>query len=93
MESHALAGKTVKLKSKSERFNGSDFRVIDYWKKLNGKSWMDTEGNPACLQYAVRSEHVGLPMDDKVVYGKIKGLGYLVHESELTDEQIEAEGL
>ena len=45
----------------------------------------DARGNPACLDYAVRSSSLedGLPTDDEVLYGKIGGYGKLVHISEV----------
>jgi len=62
---------------------------VDYteglWDKLTGTSWMYSDGNPACLIYAMRSGFAGLPTDDNVHYVKIGGLGYLVHETELEE--------
>ena len=48
-----------------------------------GRSWMVASGNPAAYGYAIRSGLEGLPTEGIVYYGKIKGLGELVHESEL----------
>lgn len=63
---------------------GETYQVEDYWDRLTGGSWMTAAGNPACLQYAVRSAGGSVPLDDEVLYGKIDGLGYLFHVSELT---------
>ena len=85
-EPHPLAGKTVRLKCgepDQDGLNGSEFHVEDWWIRVAGKSWMVCDGNPACLKYAVRSGFGGLPIDDKVVYGKVGVLGHLVHESEI----------
>lgn len=91
-ESHPLAGQKVTLNdsvSDNARgivVSGAIFVVEDWWDKLTGKSWGDSEGNPAALQYALRQAFTGNPhLDDEVVYGKIDGLGHLVHVSELGD--------
>lgn len=87
MEKSKLAGKTVKLKINKEYENaktGAEYRVEDWWINVSGgQSWMDCNGNPACMIYGMRSGVAGLPIDDKVLYGKIDGAGYLIHESEL----------
>lgn len=86
---HPLAGQTVKLRLSSLEYDGWDiasgdlFQVEDYWDRLTGGSWLYANGNPACLDYAVRLACSGLPLDDEVVYGKVRGLGYLVHVTEL----------
>lgn len=59
--------------------------IEDYWHIITGKSWMDSEGNPAALMYAIRFGIDKLPYDDNVVYGKIDGLGHLIHISELEE--------
>lgn len=60
------------------------YHVEDWWDHLAGESWMYAEGNPAALKYAMRAGLAGLPVDDEVLYGKIGGLGHLVHISEIT---------
>lgn len=75
-ESHPLAGKTVKAL-------GEEYRLEDWWDVLTGGSWMNADGNPAAMNYAVRSAVAGLPLDDEVVYGKVGAFGHLVHVSEL----------
>jgi len=40
---------------------------------------MVCDGNPACLEYAMRSAAERDPLNDEVVYGKIGGLGKLMH--------------
>ena len=69
-------------------FGGSDYRVEDWWDRVAGKSWMDCNGNPACLIFAMRSGLAGLPTDDEVLYGKVGSFGHLVHISEI--EALEA---
>lgn len=70
------AGQTYKI-------GDADYRVEDWWDRVAGKSWMDSDGNPACIDYALRSAHAALPIDNEVVYGKVGRIGCLVHVSEL----------
>ena len=84
--SSPLAGKTVRIKANATHpqipdFGGSEYEVEDWWDKIAGTSWMDCNGNPACLVYAMRS--VGIPINDEVLYGKIGPFGHLVHISEI----------
>ena len=44
---------------------------------------MDCNGNPACLIYAMRSGFANMPIDNEVFYGKIGGLGHIIHQSEV----------
>ncbi len=62
---------------------GAEYRIEDLWIKIAGKSWGDSTGNPACLQYAMRAAANHLPLDDNVLYGKIGAFGHLVHVSEI----------
>ena len=62
---------------------GVEYWIEDWWDKLTGKSWMDSDYNPAALKYALRGGMGELPIDDDVVYGKIGSYGHLVHVSEL----------
>jgi hypothetical protein len=89
-QSSELAGKTVKIKENVTHpqyptFGGSEFRVEDWWDRVSGKSWMYSNGNPACLFYAMRSamQNPILPNDDEVLYGKVGLFGSLVHISEI----------
>lgn len=75
------AGKLVKIKSGT--LKGHDYHVEDYWDRVAGISWMNANGNPACLGYAIRSAKDNLPTDNNVLYGKIGALGHLVHTSEI----------
>jgi hypothetical protein len=86
MDKHPLAGQKVILKCKEDPdgLNGKEFIIEDWWQNVSGgQSWMDCNGNPTCLKYAWRSGFAGLPLDNKVIYGHINGIGHLVHESEL----------
>lgn len=91
--SHPLADQTVKVIFKGEghfQIPGSkdtplDYTIEDWWDHLTGVSWAYSQGNPAAIIYAIRAGQNGLPWDDEVVYGKIDGMGHLVHTSELLD--------
>lgn len=92
-EPHPLAGKNVLLNDKVQgdpevMWPGRVYTVEDWWDRVSGGSWMYAEGNPACLKYAMRSAMSGLPLDNEVVYGKIDGLGHLIHASELGEEYV-----
>lgn len=83
-ESHFLAGKTVQAKVTGASDEGPhDYRVEDWWDKLTGGSWMDADGNPAAINYAIRAGMHHLPIDNEVVYGKIGAFGHLIHVSEI----------
>lgn len=62
------------------------FTVEGKWDVLTGKSWMFSDGNPACIQYAVRVALGSMAIDDNVYYGKIDGFGHLVHASEIGEK-------
>lgn len=86
-EPHPLAGQTVKIRDDAgAEIGGATYRVEDWWDRMYGGSWMTADGNPAAMKYALR---IGMnssyltPLDDEVVYGKVDGLGHLVHVSEL----------
>lgn len=83
-ERHPLAGTTVEITS--GKHLGERFLLEDWWDRVGGKSWKFSEGNPACMIYAIRSVADQLPADDEVVYGKIGTLGHLIHVSELAEE-------
>ena len=91
-EHHPLAGKTVVLNKRADDpargmvVAGSEFDVEDYWDLMTDDSWTASKGNPAAIQYAIRSGLTGLPVDDEVVYGHIGPYGHLVHVSELGEE-------
>lgn len=87
-ESHPLAGKTVTAVMKGTKGGPQtvEYRLEDWWDLLTGGSWMFAEGNPAALNYAMRSGFSALPVDDEVVYGKVGNLGHLIHVSEIVTE-------
>jgi len=83
---YPLAGQTVLAYTTRHPDLGEgphSYKIIDWWDRLNEKSWMFSEGNPAALAYAMRVGDGNLPMDNEVVYGHIGSLGLLVHVSEL----------
>lgn len=84
------AGETVIVKGNSAKdpmsgalLSGKEFVIEDWWENVYGESWMFSDGNPAALSYAFRIGMAGGPIDNEVLYGKIDGLGYLFHVSEL----------
>jgi hypothetical protein len=84
-EAHPQAGQTVNVALvQPGNTLAVEFRLEDYWDRIAGKSWMDSDGNPAALQYGMRAGLIGLPVDDEVVYGKVAAFGYLVHVSEIS---------
>lgn len=84
---HPLAGQTVTIAADlhGEQTTDHEFHIEDWNDRLFGRSWMDMQGHPASLAYAMRSAVAGLPLDNEVVYGKVQGLGHLVHVSEIKD--------
>ena len=83
---HPLAGKTVRIKDDAPDFAGMQYHIEDYWDRISEKSWMFSDGNMACMDYAMRAGFNNLPIDNEVVYGKINGLGKLIHVSQLGEE-------
>ena len=88
------AGKRMKLRGTfTDHMGGTHDEVLveDYWINLEGRSWMDCNGNPACMIYGIRTgltqglHGEGIPTDDHVVYGKTGRFGNLFHVSELGD--------
>lgn len=87
MERYKHAGKTLKIKSAFKEIDGKDFIAEDYWCNIEPcESWKDSarNGNPAAIIYLARiaNDWRILP-DEYVVYGKIDGMGFLVHAVEL----------
>jgi hypothetical protein len=86
---HPLAGKVViinsNLKTNPPITAGTEFHLEDWWDRITGKSWMVAEGNITTLIYGMRSGFAHLPCNDEVVYGKVNGLGHLIHVSEFEE--------
>lgn len=89
-ESSPLAGKTINIKQEANHIGGQQITIEDYWHLVSGKSWKVSNGNPAAINYSMRTSLAAfkVPLDDEVLYGKIGGLGYLVHVSELNTDSI-----
>jgi hypothetical protein len=77
-----LAGQTVTIKESAAQIGGQPFVVEDWCQNVLGGSWMNATGNPSALIYAARTAG-STPIDDEVLYGKINGLGFLVHMDEI----------
>jgi len=85
-EQSNYAEKIIKIKNDANELACEEIRIEDWWDRVGGGSWMGAKGNPACLIYAMRSglsSKINIPIDNEVLYGKINGLGYLVHIKEL----------
>lgn len=86
---HPLAGKTVTVKiiipPSDKPSVQQGFKIEDWWDRVAGESWTTCDGNPACLQYAMRSGFAKMPIDNEVVYGKVGALGHIVHISEIIE--------
>lgn len=60
-EKFRFAGQTVKVRNEIPKFGGADFIIEDYWQNVTGGlSWMDSNGNPAAMMYAIRTGSQGL---------------------------------
>lgn len=82
-------GKTYRIKA--GQFKDSEYIVEALWDKLTGKSWMVSDGNPAALEYAMRSGLEGdNHYDDNVWYGHLResGMGKLIHETQIGEEVV-----
>lgn len=85
-QAHPYAGKRAycKVKPCQEGDNPKIVEVEDWWDRVHqGHSWKLAR-MPAAFQYSSRAMSAGIPIDDEVVYVKVDGLGYIVHQSELT---------
>lgn len=83
--SHPLAGQTVTVDSKVVRGDvapGAEFQVHDWWENVAGSPWYLSTTN-AAYEYAKAATINETLYDDNVLYGRINGLGYLVHVSEI----------
>ena len=65
------------------------FRVEDWWENVYGCSWMIAYGNPDAMIYGIRTgmRRGAVPTNNEVLYGKIDGMGYLFHVTELLLEE------
>ena len=88
-EESILAGKKVRIKDHVQDIGGEEYKVEDWWDRLEQGSWMESRQNFACRDYVGRAvkSRPSPPMDDEVLYGKVGSLGKLVHVTEI--EEIE----
>lgn len=68
---HPLSGKTVLIKH--GELSGKEYKVEDYWDRVSGKPWGISQGNPACIIYALRTgtQKFRIPSNNEVLYGKL----------------------
>ncbi|MBR3503683.1 MAG: hypothetical protein IKO07_05495 [Clostridia bacterium] len=93
-EKHPLAGQTVRLQEGIGKFvqgndaGGAEFVVEDWADNVLGRSVWAADGNPAALEYALRTATSGkpVPIDNNAVYGKVGWFGHIVHDSEIVRE-------
>lgn len=80
------AGQTIKLRPGAAELGGHDIAVVDWYERTGaGVTWAQglEAGDPRAIGYSVRRGLGGLPDDDDVLFGRVDGMGVLVHESEL----------
>jgi hypothetical protein len=87
-EQHPLANQMVYLDSPTPQLDGATFHIEDWWDRVAGVSWMFANNNPAAMKFGIRSGFAHLPVDNEVVYGKIDGMGEIVHVSELANVKV-----
>ena len=79
-----LANQVVKVKNTNE-----DFLIEDWWYNVSNEDWRDSalKGNPAAWNYFLTHqydfEHRSDVENNKVLYGKIGNLGYLMNVRDL----------
>ena len=93
-EKFKFAGETVKIKSGVGKglqvgdMSGMDFVIEDWCENVLGCHWGSADGNPAALEYAMRSSFNGAnnnvpTFSNDVLYGKVGMFGHLFHVNEL----------
>ena len=83
-QSSEFAGKTVRIKSDHEQFDGKAMQVKDWWDKLNSLPWAISHSSVACLYYAVRTAGQDALTDNEVLLGIFEcGCEHLIHVSEI----------
>lgn len=84
---HPWAGETVRINQKDhcddreQIVPDAELVIEDWWDRVFGTDWQMTP-HPLALRHMLRANRASLPLDDEVVYGKIDGMGVLVHVSE-----------
>lgn len=94
---HPRAGQTVRVKlaapllaDDTTTIGFIQFKIEDWWDRISGRPWYHCIDNPACVAYGARHGRARppLPQDSEVLYGKVDGLGHLIHQSEIAVPQI-----
>jgi hypothetical protein len=96
-----LAGKTVELSPQmgDVALNGQKIVIEDWWERVSaGVSWAESVriGSPAAIFYSLRINRKNklvpmddrIPIDNRVLYGKVNGLGFIVHISEVWEGKL-----
>lgn len=93
-EKSEYAGRIIKTKTNVGNglqcgdMSGAEFIIEDWCENVLRCSWMNANGNPVALEYAIRTAMHGdnnnVPMlSEDVLYGKIGGFAHLFHMNEL----------
>ena len=92
-EKFKYAGMEVKIKENAglsmcgEELSGKMFRIEDWFENVIGCSWMNANGNPTALEYAMRTgltANNNVPIfSNDVLYGKVGMFGHAFHVNEL----------
>lgn len=80
------AGQTVQLRADAAELGGQPCEIVDWYERTGaGKTWRQAleEGDPRAQGYAVRRGLGKLPLDDEVLFGRVDGMGQLIHVSEI----------
>lgn len=87
---HPMSGARVRIKMKTpdRTLDGleHDFRIEDWADRVMGRSIWDSAGNFAIMNYAMRRPDAMASFSDECVYGKVDGLGYIIHTDEIVEE-------
>lgn len=80
------AGRTVRLRADAAELGGQTVEVVDWYERTGqGRPWREAlqSGEPRAVGYSVRRGLGGLPDDDEVLFGRVDGMGQIVHVTEL----------
>jgi hypothetical protein len=83
-------GQTLKLRADAAEIGGQPFEVQDWFDRTAGVTWRKAldAGDPRAIGYNVRRGLGGLPDDDDVLFGRLDGVGRLVHVSEIGGQSV-----
>jgi hypothetical protein len=80
------AGQTVRLRETAAELGGHECEVVDWYERVGQSvTWREAleAGDPRAQNYAIRRGLGGLPDDDDVLFGRVDGMGQLIHRSEI----------